>query len=184
VSPLLRRWAGRLVVLVLVWVGLCVGGYALEARPHPGAIGAVVAAVGAVLFLLLDVVGDQEPLRWPSAVSTPPRPAGEDLRTAQLTRVVSQHLDAHDPGETLHRQLTELTDRRLLAHHGVRRDADPEHAAALLGPELNALVGLTPTVQPTGRPAAQPSGRGAGRTSYPRLSLQQIERLVTRIEEI
>jgi hypothetical protein len=65
---------------------------------------------------------------------------------------------------SLREHLLRLTDQRLMARHGISRVDDPERAAALLGPELRALV------------AQQPP--------YPRMALREVDVLIDRIEEL
>jgi hypothetical protein len=62
------------------------------------------------------------------------------------------------------RQLAELAEHRLVAHHGVSLVADPERAAQILGPELTAVV--------------------TQRAPYPRLSTGRIDVLLKRIEDL
>ena len=78
--------------------------------------------------------------------------------------MVAQHLDAREVGDVLHRHLCELADQRLMAAHGVSWRVDPDRAAPLLGPELVAL-------------ARQDA-------PYPRMNLQQIDVLLSRIEAL
>ncbi|HET6624744.1 MAG TPA: hypothetical protein VFG63_00005, partial [Nocardioidaceae bacterium] len=86
-----------------------------------------------------------------------------DARLSLLERVISQHLDSRDVTDQLHRYLSEITERRLVTKHGLSRVADAGAATDLLGPEL------------------------AGFLDHPRaarLSLHQIDRLLTRIEAL
>jgi hypothetical protein len=158
------HWTGRLVTTAAVWAVVVVAPFALQSRPRPELLALVVVAAAAVVFLLLDVSADFEPVRWPTPVAAPVSTPGEDQRLARLRRLVAQHLEAHEVGDALHRQLTELADRALLARHGVTRRSEPERAAALLGPELSRVVDTHPP--------------------YPRLTLDQIDLLVSRIEEL
>jgi hypothetical protein len=118
----------------------------------------------AVVWLFLDVSADAEPTTWPGAREEPVGTPGEDPRLGQLRRVVSNHLDGHEVGDALYRRLGELADQRLLARHGVTRDADPARAAVLLGPDLAATLEARPP--------------------YPRLSPARIEQLLQRIEDL
>ncbi len=161
----MNSWLGRIVAAVAVW-GIVLGGaYALGNSPRPGLLAVVVGAATAVVWLVLDVAGEVEPVRWRSGAELPPpRPPGEDQRWVLLQRVISQHLDGREVGEGLFRQLVELTDQRLVMRHGVSVRADPARAADLVGPELAAVA--------------------AARPPYPRLTLAQIERIVSRIEAL
>jgi hypothetical protein len=68
-----------------------------------------------------------------------------------------------DVTDQLHRYLSDITERRLVATHGISRVADPGKAAELLGPELAGFLD-------------HPRAR--------RMSLQEIDRLLTRIEAL
>ncbi len=160
-------WARRLAGTAAVWLVVTVTAYLLGNEPRPGLIALVLAAGSAVLWLLLDVSADSEAVHWRSPRDRPLRPPGEDPRLALLHRVVNQHLDAREVGDTLHQNLVRLADQRLVARHGVSLRADPERAAALLGPDIMRVVEDTTAGAP-----------------YPRLTLERIDRVVTRIEDL
>ena len=160
----MSSWRGRVAVAAAAWAVVLAGAYALGDSPRPGLLAIVVGAAAAVLWLVLDVSGDMEPVRWLPHEPSPVRPPGEDQRLALLSRVVSQHLDGREVGDGLYRHLVELTDQRLVMRQGVGIRADPARAAALVGPELAAVV--------------------AARPPYPRLTLDQIDRIVSRIEDL
>ncbi|QNN51766.1 hypothetical protein [Nocardioides mesophilus] len=164
----MRAWgAGRLAAAAGLWLVVTVAAYLLGNQPRPGLIALMIAAGATVLWLLLDVSGDSETVRWSSPRAVPVRLPGEDPRLALLHRVVVQHLDSRDVGNALHRHLAELADQRLVAHHGVSRRADPDRADAILGPELARVV-----------------ADASGGPPYPRLSLDQIDLIVSRIEDL
>lgn len=157
-------WPRRAAVAAGAWVLVCGVSLLLGLRPHPVLLALVLAAAGATLLLFLDTSGGGEAGRWNMADSDPVRPPGEDPGLAALTRVVGAHLVAHDVGPSLHRHLVRLVDQRLVAHHGISLQADPDRAAALIGPELTAVVAQGPP--------------------YPRLSIDQIDVLIDRIEDL
>ncbi len=163
----MRSWPGRLALAFAVWLAVTAAAYLLGNQPRPGLLALTVAAAAAVLWLFLDVSGDSETARWLSPRDEPLRPLGEDARLAQLTRVVSQHLDAHQAGDSLHRQLAEVADRTLVARHGVSYRADPDRAAEMLGPELVEVLEVA-----------------SGRAPAHRLGLDRIDLLVSRIEDL
>lgn len=80
--------------------------------------------------------------------STPQAPtsvdAAVDHRLRALERIVSGHLAAREPNGMLALQLRRLAERRLALRHGVRLDAEPERAAALLGSEVLELLEARP----------------------------------------
>ena len=168
-SPILvrearRRWTGRIVVAFLLWAVVVAVAFVKGNRPDALLLGLVVAGVATTVWLYLDASVTVEPPRWDRAENDPVRPPGEDPRLAMLHRVVGGHLDARSVGDALHHELVEVADQRLLAHHGVSWRVDPDRAAPLLGPDLVALARQQPP--------------------YPRMSLAQIDALVTRIEEL
>lgn len=157
-------WPRRLAAGVTVWFVVCGGALFLGMRPHPVLLALTIATAGAALLLFLDTSGSAPSTWWRVTDHDPVREPGEDPRLGLLTRVVGSHLVAHDPGGQLREELLTLLDQRLVAHHGISRLADPERAAALLDPELRALV------------AQQPP--------YPRMGLDRIDVLIDRIEEL
>jgi hypothetical protein len=83
-----------------------------------------------------------------------------DPRTASYLRIIESHLSARDVDVSLRNRLRELADQTLRARHDLTLD-DPR-AEALLGHELHRVVTESPT----------------------RLDPDQIDRCVTRIEEL
>jgi hypothetical protein len=160
----MSRWAGRAAAAFAVWLGAGLAAWLIGAEPHPGLLALVVAVLAAALWLLLDLSGSSEPVRWPMPAEAPVRAPGEDPRLERLHRMLVQHQAAHDVGEALHRELARLADQRLLLHHGVTREAVPERAVELLGPELSRVL--------------------AQRPPYPRLTTAQVDVLLQRIEEL
>jgi hypothetical protein len=130
-----RLWTFRIGVAFGVWLVLTVGAYLLGNRPSPGLLALLVAVAAVTLWLFLDGSAPRA-ANWALTDTERLRPLGEDPRLAMLNRVVSQHLDAREVSDQLHRHLTELADHRLVAHHGVSRLADPERADRLMGPAL------------------------------------------------
>ena len=157
----LRSW---LVTGFGVWFVVCAVSLFFGLRPHPVLLALLVAAVGGVLLLLVGTTVEPPSVAWTPREPDPMWRSGEDPRLALLTRLVTAHLVAHNPGGPLHRHLTALADQRLVAHHGVSRLADPQRAHALLGPELTALATAT--------------------DPFPRLTMDQIDVLIDRIEEL
>ncbi|MEO5709862.1 MAG: hypothetical protein ABIQ59_08570 [Nocardioidaceae bacterium] len=159
-----RRWVSRIASAVVLWLVIVVVARFRGNDPDLLLVALTVAAVGTLLWLYLDAgTVTQSPL-WEVAEFESVRPPGEDPRLALLTRVVGQHLDAREVGDTLQRHLVDLADHRLVTQHGVSWRADPERAAPLLGPDLVALA--------------------RQHTPYPRMTLQQIDVLLSRIEAL
>jgi hypothetical protein len=159
-----RGWAARIGSAFALWAALVLVARVFGSDPDPLLLALTIAAGATVVWLFLDTSAETEPPLWNRYDADPVRPPGEDPRLALLTRVVGQHLDAREVGDALQRQLVELADQRLIARHGVSWRVDPERAAPLLGPELTALARQRPPL--------------------PRLSVQQIDVLLTRIEAL
>jgi hypothetical protein len=157
-------WAPRIGMAFAVWAVLVVGGSVFGNQPRAGLLALGVAAVACVSWLYLDVAAAREPAEWDRPAPAPVRLPGEDPRLALFTRMIGQHLDAREVSGTLRRHLLDLADHRLVATHGVAWRADPELAEPLLGPELAELAHQ--------------------QAPYPRMSLDQIDRLIARIEAL
>lgn len=157
-------WRRRVALAVAVWFLLCAAGLMLHAQPRPVLLALAVGAAGGTAVLFLDVSDGIPPAAWPLRSDEPVRARGEDLRLAVLRRLVSGHLDSRETRDHLRHHLVQLADRRLVAHQGVSRLADPDRAAALMAPELAAFVSAAPP--------------------YPRMTLGQINRLIDQIEEL
>ncbi len=159
-----RQWTSRVLTAFGLWVAIVVAARIKGNQPDPLLIGLTVAAFATLLWLYLDAGTQSEAPLWEVAEYDPVRAPGEDPRLALLTRVVGQHLDAREVGDTLQRHLVDLADQRLMGRHGVSWRVDPEQAAPLLGPELVALA--------------------RQHAPYPRMTLQQIDVLLSRIEAL
>jgi hypothetical protein len=159
-----KLWRHRIGLWVAVWFLLCAAGLFLHAQPRPALLALAIAATGVAMSLFVDVPAEAAPADWTLEGDAPVRLRGEDARIALLTRLVGGHLDAHHAGDRLRDHLLQLTDRRLMNHHGVSLVADPERAVALMPPELAAFVTAAPP--------------------YPRMTLAQITRIADRIEEL
>lgn len=157
-------WPKRVAAAVVVWFLVCAVALVLGMSPQPVLVAVLVAAGAAVVVLYADASAAAASNRWAVEDVDPTRQPGEDARLAMLTRVVGSHLDSREAGDQLHDQLLQLLDRRLVARHGVSLRADPERALALLGPGL--------------------AGFARQRPPYPRLTIEHIDVLVSRIEEL
>jgi hypothetical protein len=142
-----------------VYAGLGVGSVAADFEPDPLRLGLVVALVVATWGLVLDSLADAGP-SWTVEAAHPARPPGQDARTARNLSLLENHVTARTPDGALRDRLAALADLVLRQRHGVGRE-DPA-AAALLGPDLTAVLGAPPR----------------------RLSRSEIERCVQRIEDL
>ena len=140
-----RPWwgvAAAVLVAGLTWLVLAL----LDFEPDPVRLPLLVALVVAVVQLLSDALGTEEPVLrlWAVDVEDPLRPPGQDARLSYLVQVLAQHQVARHPDGRLVECLAELADRRLLQRHGVRRQEDPERTAELLGPDLSRVLTEAP----------------------------------------
>jgi hypothetical protein len=159
-----RRWSLRVLAALAVWAVLTLAARVLGNQPRAALLALAVAAVATVVWLYLDASAQSDVPVWDRAADEPIRPPGEDARLALLTRVVAQHFDARRADGTLRRHLLELADHRLVSSRGLSWRADPERAEGVMGPELAALARQT--------------------EPYPRMSEEQIDVLLDRIEAL
>ena len=163
-SPAVRLWASRIGTAAAIWAVVVLIARTKGNQPDVPLLALTTAAFATTLWLYLDVSTRSEVPLWDRTDADPVRPPGEDARLALLARVIGQHLDAREVGDVLQRHLLDLADHRLMTSHGVSWRVDPDQAGPLLGPELVALA----------RQSAP----------YPRMTLQQIDVLLTRIEAL
>jgi hypothetical protein len=163
-TAITRLWVSRIGAAFALWLVICVLAYLFGDHPRPGLLALLVAACAGTLWLFLDASVQMEAPHWSFVTSHRIHSPGEDARLGLLVRLIGQHLDAREAGDQLHRHLMETADQRLVAHHGVSRRADPERAAQLMGPELAEFTTWNSTQS--------------------RLTLNQIDVLVTRIEDL
>jgi hypothetical protein len=159
-----RRVLVRGGAALAVWAGLVYLARTLGATPDVLLVGLAVAAAGGVLWLFVDGVTEVRSPTWELPGDEPIRQPGQDSRLTALTRVVGGHFEARLPGDTLHRQLMRLVDQRLMARYGLSWRVDPGRARELLPDELVDLAEQT--------------------APYPRMSVRQVDVLLTRIEAL
>jgi hypothetical protein len=154
-----RRWWWRLAGGLVVFGGiegltLAIHGEADELR-----LAAVVALVVCAAALMVDAT-PVEPAVWPDHVEAESGLGRLDPRTASYLRILESHQSAREVDVGLRNRLRELTEQTLRARHDLTLD-DPR-AEPLVAPELRRVLNEAPT----------------------KLSSDQIDRLVTRIEEL
>lgn len=144
-------------------IGLYVVAYAVTARlrwdPEPVRLALVIGLLLALIELLVSALDAAGP-SWKVDSVIPAGQPGRDAQFSTYLRILEGHLTSKTPDGALRDRLAALADRRLVQHQGVRRE-DPR-AAPLLGPELVRDLDGPPR----------------------RLSLGEIERYLTRIEEL
>ncbi len=128
----------RVVVIVGMWVLLALALWASNARPAVLVVGGIVAAIGAVVFAMLDLADEVDEVEWTRKSRRQASTRRADPRVSSLRRKAqgTWWSSSSDLGDTL----VELLDDRLLAHHRVDRADDPAAAAVLLSPALRSLV--------------------------------------------
>lgn len=146
----LRPWRRRLVGLLLTWAGLSLLTAVLGLEPDVPVLLAILLAVAALVWHLLDHTGPQHLTVWPLVDGDFDGPRrGSDFRVTNLagrleaadTRREGRESLVHD----LHVQLQVLIRERLFAKHGIVAEEEPRWAQSATPPELwELLVGLPP----------------------------------------
>ncbi|MEJ7831400.1 MAG: hypothetical protein WKF79_00660 [Nocardioides sp.] len=154
-----RRWGWRAGFTLAIFAGLQVGGARLDFDPDPVRLFLVVALVAGLAGLLVDVIPDETP-PWEFDVIHMAVTRGADQRTGFYVRLLESHLKARTPDESVRDRLADLADQTLRLRHDERLCT--ARGRELLGPEVVRVVD------------------GPLR----RLSVIEIERAITRIEEL
>jgi hypothetical protein len=154
-----RRWwwrlgGGLIAFGAIEGLTLLIHGQADELR-----LAWVVALVVCAAALLIDA-SPVEPAVWAAAVEPEGGLGRLDPRTASYLRILESHQSAREVDVALRNRLRELAEQTLRARHDLTFD-DPR-AQELLGPDLRRVLLEAPT----------------------QLASDQIDRLVTRIEEL
>jgi hypothetical protein len=154
-----RRWwwrvAGGLIAFVAIeGAVLIIHGQADELR-----LALVIALVVCASALLIDAA-PVEPAVWTGSVEPEGGLTQLDPRTAAYLRILESHLSAREVDVGLRNRLREIADQTLRARHDLTVD-DPR-SEELLGHELCRVLRENPT----------------------KLDTDQIDRCVTRIEEL
>lgn len=132
----MTRW--RVSIVVGVWAVLALGLWASDASPAVLLLGAVVAAVVAVIVVAIDLTVEICGIDWTSRPLAVPPGAGDDPVVASLRQQIRS---ASWGGSTALRDtLLAAIDERLWAHHRIDRAADPVAAAGVLTPRLRRFV--------------------------------------------
>ena len=127
----------RVLAIVIAWALLVLALWFSHSRPAVVVLGGIIAAIGATLFVALDLADVVSELEWTPNARHLPSKRG-DARVSWTRQKVQS---ARWSGSTeINDTLTELIDDRLLAHHHIDRAADPAAAAELLGPALRSFL--------------------------------------------
>lgn len=153
-----RSWwrpAVALAAALVLYVALAL----LDFDPDPVRLTLLVLVCLAAAALFVDAFGGEEGAWGVESTGAAPQP-GQDHQFSSYVRVIESHLTVDIPSAALRDRLAAVADLRLEQRHSVRL-GDPG-ADELLGPELNAVLSGPPR----------------------RLSRDEIDRCVTRIEEL
>jgi hypothetical protein len=153
------RWWWRLVGGVLVFAAIEATVRLIHGQADELRLALVVALVVGAVAVLLDA-SPAAPAVWAARVDRESGLGRLDPRTASNLRLLEGHLSAKEADGALRGRLRELADQTLRARHDL--SADDPRAEGLLGHELGRVL----------------SG------PVRRLHLEEIERCVTRIEEL
>ena len=146
----LKPWKRRIVGLLVAWVVIAGVTVAFGTAPNVPVLLAVLVALAALLWHVLDHAEAHHLTVWPlvdGEITGPGR--GNDFRVTNLAgRLAAANLSkegrealVHD----LHVQLQVLVRERLYARHGLVAEEEPRWAEAVTPPDLwQLLVGLPP----------------------------------------
>ena len=154
-----RRWWWRLAGGLVAFAAIEGGTVVIHGRADELRLALIVALVVCASAMLVDA-SPVQPTVWSEHVEQEGGLGRVDPRTASYLRIIESHLSARDVDVALRNRLRELADQTLRARHHLTLD-DPR-AEALLGHELSRVLSERPT----------------------RLDADQIDRCVTRIEEL
>ena len=154
-----RRWWWRLAGGLVAFAAIEGATVLVHGRADELRLALVVALVVSASAMLVDATPVQ-PTVWAGHVEPEGGLGRLDPRTASYLRILESHLSARDVDASLRNRLRELADQTLRARHHLTLD-DPR-AEELLGHELRRVLTEGPT----------------------RLDTDQIDRCVTRIEEL
>ncbi|WP_298888857.1 hypothetical protein [uncultured Serinicoccus sp.] len=144
----LRRHLVPALVIAVLLGGLL---FFIGALPYPWPVALLVVVLAGVVGGLLTwglstTASDVEQAYW---VSTPRQeaapPDAMDYRLLRLRRDLRDALERDDRADEIYPVIRELAAERLLAHHDVDLETQPEQARALLDPHLVAYLDHPPT---------------------------------------
>jgi len=153
------RWWRRAGAGVLVFAVLEVVLVLADTGPDAVRLALLVATCVGVLGLVLDALSDPG-ASWTVEVEGPSSRTAGDPRLGRYVSLLEAHLSARADDASLRDRLGVLADQVLRQRHGLHR-RDPR-AVELLGPELSGVLAGPPR----------------------RLGLAEIDRCLTRIEEL
>lgn len=137
---------GLVIAVVLGGVLFYIG-----SMPYPLLLAVVVIALAGIVGALMawgmtTTARDVEQAYW---VSTPRQeaepPDAMDYRLLRLRRDLRDALERDDRGDEIYPVIRELAAERLLAHHDIDLETEPERARAVLDPHLWTYLTRPPT---------------------------------------
>ncbi|WP_426244909.1 hypothetical protein [Nocardioides sp. LHG3406-4] len=155
----MKGWVGRVAVAAVLYAVLYVALRTLDFEPHAVPLLLLVLLGLLVWWLVIDAL-DAPPAEWNVASTSPFQPPGQDVVLSGYLRLLESHAASREPDQALRRRLLALGHARLEARLGV--PPDDTTSADALGPEWAAMC----------------------RDPHRRLSVAEIDRMLTRIEEL
>jgi hypothetical protein len=154
-----RQWLIRIPFVVVITAVTWVVATVMDFRPDVALLTLYVAVGTALFSVAYQSFGDSH-VSWEPQETVSMRPLGHDAGTSSAMRMLENHLTTSEPTPMVRDRLARLAEARMRQNHGVGL-SDPEAADLLDAPTLDVL-------------------RGPVR----RLSKTEIDRTVTRIEEL
>jgi len=158
--PTPERLGLRFLLAVTTYAGVLGATAAFGLEPQPVLLALVVALMATGLWLLFDALAD-ETTPWTIDPLTVSAQVGRDARFDSYVRVIHGHLTAREPTPLLQERLAAVAQSVLEQRYGLVLE-DPR-ASELLGPQVLGVLQAP---------------------AHHRLSLAEIERCVTGIEEL
>ena len=136
-------WRRRAITLLVIWAVVYAISAAADTDPQPVVLAAAIALLAGVLWSAADLVDHVVPARWETWTVSLRSRRGADVRVSAIQRALTDVATRQDV-ERMHPTLVALVDDRLAAHHGIDREAEPQRAGEVLGPELADFVRRAP----------------------------------------
>jgi hypothetical protein len=154
-----RQWLIRIPFAIAITIVTWVVATVMDFRPDIALL-TLYVAVGTALFSVAYQSFGDSPVGWEPQETVSMRPLGHDSGTNSAMRMLENHLTTSEPTSLVRDRLARLAEARMRQNHGVGL-SDPGAAGLLDDQTLQAL-------------------RGPVR----RLNKNEIDRIVTRIEEL
>jgi hypothetical protein len=154
-----RQWLIRIPFVIVITLVTWVVATVMDFRPDLALL-TLYVAVGTALFSVAYTSFGDAPVGWEPQETVSMRPLGQDAGTNSAMRMLENHLATSEPTAMVRDRLARLAEARMRQDHGIGL-SDPEAVDLLDDQTLHLL-------------------RGPVR----RLTKKEIDRIVTRIEEL